>query len=117
MALAISSNPASSNINFVALARNLFKHIQDAEPRSKAKAKRTYHRVPSTSNTMPFNFGSPSGTLSTPTPSGANRLGSLDNLAVILNVLLHCNRGELRNEEGLRVFVRTWQGFMYVLEI
>jgi hypothetical protein len=70
---------------------------------NKARADQTHHKVPSTSNTIPFNFGNPSASLSTPAPSGANRLGSLDNLVVIINVPIARNRGVFENSEGLEV--------------
>lgn len=56
---------------------------------------------------MPFNLGSPSAPLSTPAPSGANRLGSLDNLVVILNVLLAGSLLEYDDKEGLRILVNS----------
>jgi len=62
---------------------------------------KTHHRVPSTSNTIPFNFctSPPSSTpLCTPSLSGANRLGSFASELVIV-----------KNRSGL-LFVNTGKG-------
>jgi hypothetical protein len=44
---------------------------------------KTDHKVPSTSNTIPFNFGGPSVELLLPALSGAKRRGSLEDALVI----------------------------------
>jgi hypothetical protein len=74
---------------------------------NKARAGHTHHKVPSTSNTIPFNFGNPSASLPSPAPSGANRLGSLDNLVVIINVLIARDPGVFENMEGLEVLANS----------
>jgi hypothetical protein len=46
------------------------------------------HKVPSTSNTIPFSIGLSSNTIPVRSPNGANRLGSLESGVVILKRLL-----------------------------
>ena len=81
--------------------------VTKPESQVKARAEQTHHKVPSTSNTIPFNFGKPSASLSSPAPSGANRLGSLDNLVVIINVLIARDPGVFENMEGLEVLANS----------
>lgn len=59
----------------------------------------THHKVPSTSKTTPFNFGTPSTSLSTPSFSGANRLGSFDLEVVMVNDL-RIGLCETKKDEG-----------------